>query len=315
MSAKYASSVATISGKSRLTMAELCALDISTSGYYSKDETKKIWQTVNMLYFGGITNINAYVDILNTAKYAKYFIAYSARLSYLSQQLRWDGEVGLYYPINTYQSHEGVTGYNDSYTTMTTLMLKLHQNQNDFTVVDNQFILESEVKDGRIYNDYVSFSSIFMPKVDVLPLEVLKKLIEFEKSGGSVYWVNGTPTLPDDLNDIEEFKTLASKLKKTNLSSSTDLNAIKKNVKYSEIELDIEGSSVTLMAGKYLLGDDSAYWLYNDASKARNCDITYEGAKGFEVYDPLTGEIEYLDGSSITINLEQYCAKIIVVKK
>jgi hypothetical protein len=69
------------------------------------------------------------------------------------------------------------------------------------------------------------------------------------------------------------------------------------------------------MAGKYLLGEDSDYRLDNDTSKARNCEITYDGAKGFEIYDPLTGEIEYLNGSSITINLEQFCAKIVVVKK
>ena len=314
MSAKYASSVATIAGKGRLTMAELCALDIPTSGSYNNEEIKKIWQTVNMLYFGGITHINAYVDIVNTGRRAVKFIDYSARLGYLSRQLTWDGEIGVYYPINTYQSHEGVSGYNDG-KTLNTIMLKLHQNQNDFCMVDNQFILEADIKDGRIFNDHVSFSVILMPKVDVVPLDVLKKLLEFEQSGGYVFWVNGTPTLPDNINDIDEFKSLASKLKITNLNSSSDLNKIKMAAKYSEIEFDIEGSSVTLMVGKYKLGDAPAYWLYNDAGKLRSCDISCDGAKGFDVYDPITGEITSIDGSSCTIDLEQYCAKIVIIKK
>lgn len=148
-----------------------------------------------------------------------------------------------------------------------------------------------------------------MPGVEVVPLDVLKKLLEFESSGGTVLWVNQTPSLPDDLNDIEEFKTLTQ-----DLTSVSETRAQQLLFEKTKDELKIKKATNTLLVGKYLLEDARMYWLYNHNGANKDLTLTYESANGFDIYDPNTGEITTITGNSCAITIDPFSAKFVIIR-
>ena len=314
MAVKYATSSGTIMGKDRLSMVEFCAPDISDPANITETEKKWIWTTLNLMYFNGITHVNSYFAIEYLGSDAKTYADYFARLGYISRQAKWDGEVALYYPVNTEQAYSAPS-YSESINkspnagSINEVAKEMFKNQLDFTVVDNEFILEAEVKDGRLYTENVSFSVVCMPAVEVMPIEVLKKLNEFEAAGGTVVWIRTAPSLPDDLNDIEEFKTLTNGIE--TYATRAGVQKVKEAV---EEKLKIEKATSTLYVGKYTLNGSPMYWLYNYNDVEKELTLTYEGINGFDIYDPRTGEITSVEGSTMTLNVGAYDAKIVIIR-
>lgn len=312
MAVKYATSATTLEGKRR-TMVELCAADFQNFPF-SDEEVTNLWRVMNLMSFEGITDFNSYVDVKELGAKTQVFTEYFARLSYISRNAKWEGDVGLYYPINSVQAasvpvnsqNRHGTKYSGSINTTAT---KLWESQLDFTVVDNQFILEATVENGRLYTDAVSFKAICMSGVDVVPLDVLKKLVEFEQSGGKVVWIDCLPTLCDDVDDMEEFNTLVSQLKVT--KRDVAMEEVKAHCKG---KLTITRETPSLYVGKYTLEDAPMYWIFNNHDLEKNLTLTYEGAKGFDVYDPMTGEITSYSGDSFQLNVGVSNTKIVVVR-
>ena len=313
MAIKYASSATTLEGKDRMTMVELCAPDF-TAFPFPEDERDNLWRVANLMAFEGITSFNSYVDVKELGTRTKEFTNYIARLSYISRHARWEGEVGLYYPINSFQATATPVNSQNRYGTtfsgsINETAMKIWQNNLDFTVVDNEFILEATVENGKIFTDAVSFSAICMSGTEVVPLNVLKKLLEFEQSGGKVVWIDCIPSLPDKLSDVEEFNTLVSSLKVTKRD-----DAIEQVKEHCDRKLKIERETPSLFVGTYTLDGAPMYWLFNNHDLEKNLTLSYEGALGFDVYDPMTGEIESIAGDSFKINIGVSNAKIVVVK-
>lgn len=314
MAIKYATSATTIAGKERISMVELCAPDLEADGIITDEEVEMVWTTLNLMYFQGINQINSYFSLEQTGSQAKKFTDYFGRLSYISRNAVWDGDVALYYPINTNQAYSVPSKTSSLSTTSSTTCIseiakEMFKSQLDFTVVDNEFILEAEVANGRLYTDNVSFSAICMPGCEVVPYEVMQKLKEFEQGGGTVKWVNSVPVLPDDHDDIEAFSALVKGIESTDARQ-----AVKDIKKATEDKFVIERETSSLYVGKYVLDDAPMYWLLNNYDMKKNLTVTYEGATGFDIYDPYTGTITSVEGDSCQVELDKYCAKIVVVK-
>lgn len=319
MTVKTAASVSRITDKENVTMVELCALDLPNTSTYGEEEQRIIWNTLNMIFFNGANHINSYVDI-DAMRYSRvnnnkqHFVDYFARLAYFSRNAEWDGDIALYNPMATFQSYTMASGSDEQYWPndmhlSNSIAMKLWANQQDFLRIDDVFMSEAQVVDGRLTNGHASFSAVVLPHVEVMPLETLKKLDELKKAGGSVYFVNGVPTLPDSFEDMEEFKALASTFTSTTESAATvDL---KENFSY---ELKINRASSGLYVSRYELGGEDTYWVLNRTPRDRSYKASCEGAKGFDIYDPVTGEISHVAGDSLEISLRENCALLITVK-
>lgn len=315
MAVKYASSANTLTGKERMTMVELCATDFLV---FPTPESEKveIWRTMNLMQFQGITQFNAYLPI-DQAAYDYYdiksFTDYFARISYISREATWDGEVGLYYPINTFQAYSA-----PNYTSVrgvptqdliSRTALALYKNNLDFTVVDNEFILEAKVENGRIYNDHVSFSAICMPGTEILPYEVMKKLSDFEKSGGKVVWIGSVPTIC--LEEAKQADYTALIAGKTQVTAEIGARLVKNHCEYDIVLNDTNN----LYIGKYLLEDATMYWLFNYSDSSRTFHLyECEGGKSFDIYDPKTGNITEKNSASFDFSIDANSALFIVVK-
>lgn len=313
MAMKYASSATTLEGKDRMTMVELCFTDCD--GFPMSEENKdSLFKTVNTMAFLGITHYNCYVPLNQLGDRQRLFSDYLARLSYMSRNAVWVGNVGLYYPINTFQAYSVPSHTQEMKTpkylsSISNTALELFANQQDFTVADNQFILEASIENGRIFTENVSFSVICMPGVEVLPLEVAKKLDEFEKSGGTVIWVDCLPTVGDSLGESEELKAL--------LEGKTVMNYREAGLAAKEANPDplkIKRETPTLYVGRYTVEDAPMYWLYNSHDLEKSLTLTYKGARGFDIYDPETGEITFVEGESAAVNIKSLYTKLVVVR-
>jgi hypothetical protein len=310
MAAKYAASVTTLEGRERLTMAEVCAVDFDAMPLFNKD-MRKMFNTLNLLYFSGITNVNSYVAAEKFYPYEKTFTDYFARLGVVSRAAEWDGGIALYYPINTFQAYstpinsEGVR--KPASNNIAGVAKAIYEAQMDFTVADNQFIREAEIKDGTLTNGHVSFKAVCVPGAEVMPLDVLKKLIDFENAGGTVLFVGNTPSLPDRLSDTAEFTSLAVGLK--TVSSKVAVEKLREACDYGIVK-----ANKKMYVGKYTLNDAPMLWVFNYQEKAADVTVGIDGAVGYDIYDPLTGEITYMAESECKINVIANNACIIVAR-
>ena len=330
MAVKYATSAETLVGKNRMTMAEFAPTenvfknDVA-DGLLTSENKNKLLKTLNLLQFHGVTNIVSYFAIEyfgETTAQRKEVTDYLARLSYMSRQSKWDGDIGLYYPINSQQAvstpskNEENQTYED-FKYINTVAEAIYENNMDFTIVDNQFIMEATVEDGVIYNGNVSFKAICMPAVDVIPLEVLQKLNAFEASGGKVYWIKTAPTLPDSKNDIAAFNELKFDISVVSLENAmTDLK--------SACSYGISTDYDNVYVGKYKLNDATMFWVYNyngDSIGGQNNNVLVclpktLGAVSYDIYDPATGTVETVAAHEIAdtyVSIPGNTAKLIVI--
>ena len=177
----------------------------------------------------------------------------------------------------------------------------------DFTVADNRFFREAEIVDGTLTNGNVSFKAVCVPGAEVMPLDVLKKLIAFEEAGGTVVYVGCTPTLPDKTSDVSEFSTLASRLKSVSANSAVD--KLKDTCDYGIVK-----AHKKMYVGKYTLNGSPMLWVFNYQEKDGDITVNIDGATGYDVYDPLTGEITYVNGAECKVNIIANNACFIVAR-
>ena len=63
-----------------------------------------------------------------------------------------------------------------------------------------------------------------------------------------------------------------------------------------------------------MLEDAPMYWLVNNNSLEKVLNLSYEGAKGFDIYNPNTGKITSVSGSSAEVTVDASSAAFVVVK-
>ncbi len=327
MSIKNAASISRITDKENLTMIELCILDLIGPSALNEEQQEILWNAMNLIYFFGGNFINSYVNIDATKSNKQHFVDYFARLGYISQSAEWDGDIALYNPIATHQSYTMASGADNLYeqkdlTLGNDIAHKLWDSQLDFLRIDDTFIHEAEIKNGALTNGYASFTQIIIPHAEVMSLKSLQKLYEFQQAGGKVYFANGVPYLADRFEDMDALKELASQFTPTLCDSSISVDEMISEIKkYDNFNLTVKTkrSSSAVCLSKYTLNGEETYWIYNESMIDNKFKLVYDGEiKGFEIYDPLTGEIEYVEyteGSEFEIDFNKRCAKFVVIKK
>lgn len=313
MAIKYASSVSKLIGETR-TMLELAPTDYGNLRL-TEGEMNNLWQTLSLQYFFGANQISSYLSLDALSYRQKLFCNYFSRLAYMSRTAKWNGGIAVYYPINTAQAYS--TPSRDQsvpepktvpQTVMNSICMKISQKQMDYLVVDNEFIREARIENGRLCNDHVSFRAVVMPAVEVMPLDVAEKLIEFTENGGSVMWLNCTPTVADKHSDTSSLRTLMIGVKTVSMNKTlSDLEEL------CGPKLKVRKSTSTLYIGTYTLDDAPMYWLYNNNGIDKSLTISYKGALAFDIYEAETGKITRVYGDSFEYTLKAYKTSFITV--
>jgi hypothetical protein len=218
---KFLSSVA--QAKDRETVAGLLDPMIARSAPNLTLPTPNIRRIVNMAAFCGVNKITNYLywDQYDPADY-RALNEYVGRLSLVLRGARSAATVAVYYPIETFQAeflpspstwspefwpktwHRMVERIADQDEVARSLILR----GIDFNWLHGDWIREGKVEDGALVAGGGRYTTVVMPEVEVLPLDIAERLADFEKAGGKIIWVKSLPVLGDAAAEHEKVRAL-----------------------------------------------------------------------------------------------------------
>ena len=99
---------------------------------------------------------------------------YTARLSYILQNSKPDIKTALYYPQRSVSA--GGTIYDETKKSFEDLGHLLMAKGVSFDLIDEEFVEKATVSNGALVGEFVTYENVFVPKGELEPEEVIKKL-------------------------------------------------------------------------------------------------------------------------------------------
>lgn len=298
MAAKYVGSAARMTGKTEKVMVEICPLPDHNGGKeYSLSEE---CGTMDLIFMSGINHINSY---LTPERLPGEFPVYAdtfARAAYVLRGCRWNGKIGLYYPIETMQGlyhpeHRGVNsgapvsdGERLAEQTMFRLYSEICESGRDFTIVDADWLCEAACEGGVFSACGLEISALVMPGAVYLDSKTRACLDRFEKQGGLVLWVAAKP------EDIDA------------PLCDAPAELLKKHVDYG-IELDA-ALAKDLFVSPYIKEEKRVYYLINSSPEPNRVTVRFSGGAAFDVWHNSDGRIT----SENTFTLAPYTSVFVI---
>ena len=300
--AKYVSSSAYLDDRDSTSIAGLFEPMIGLRfGYHLSDLTPEIpimKRTVNMNMLCGINQFTSYMpyqrkeDGYDADEYKK-FNEYVGRIAMMLRGSKSEAPVAMYYPIKTFQSKylatdkpwRKMTAQFRAWQEVVDDLAKSILNSGiDFNFVTDDVLLKSTVRNGKLIVGTHTYSQLVMPKVEVIPLDVLKKIQEIKAAGIRVHWVKAVPHLGAKMEEHNEVQAIAKTLL-TNDSPISDLKRIRDN----EFSIDFETSNNQLNMARFKKEDKRIYFVVNDSKEEITLTATSEDVKSLKIYNPLDG--------------------------
>jgi len=316
----YAGSSARMAGKQDYVMVELCpTTDGQNGNYATKADAFKI---TNLTFKSGVNHMNSYCQLASfkqgDVSYFKEFANYTSRMSYILRKANYDSRVGIYYPIETVQGIWKVTSDNlrdftdDQYgTKVQKSIMKLVQGYWkagwNGTMLDADSIKIAKIEGKALVINGVAFESLVLPYAKVMNTEVLKKLLEWEKAGGKLLFVGELPNVSTDFDKHDE---LAALVKGRSLVSVED--AISQSIASVDDDMTLTGQNI--YADRYDMGDKKMYFYINMNNTDTKISFSNPNAKGFDLYDNMTGEIISVNGTSGEYIIPANASIFVIVK-
>ena len=185
--------------------------------------TLKIRRIVNMAALCGVNRITNYLlwDQYDPADY-RALNEYIGRLGLVLHGARSAASVAVYYPIETFQSEflpSPTVWSPDFWPEAWNRMVERIRDQDevarslvlrgiDFSWLHGDWIREGRVEDGVLVAANGRYTTIVMPEVELLPLDVAQKLAEFEEGGGKIIWAKSLPQVGDAVGEHEKVREL-----------------------------------------------------------------------------------------------------------
>jgi hypothetical protein len=304
LAAVYAGSAARMAGKQGYVMVELCPTTDGQDGRFAtKEDAFKI---ANLTFKSGVNHINSYGQLWNfkegETNYFRQYADYTARLAYMLRKANYDSRVGIYYPIETIQGiwkarSETLQDFTDGkYGTkvqhaLLDLVQGLWSAGWDGTLVDADSILLAKVEGKALVINGVAFEALILPYATIMKPEVLKKLLTWERAGGRLLFVGDLPRVATDPDRHEEVAALIKG--RSLLSVSTALREA-----VSAVKDLMTHSGANIFLSRYDMGDRKMYFFINMNPAPQEIFFSHPQAKGFDLYDNMTGIVLSINGAS-----------------
>ncbi len=210
--------------------------------------------------------------------------------------------VAMYYPIETFQSlhvpsakvfgewlkdqPEAAAGHD----TQENLARTLYQRGYDFSWLDADAVLCAQIRDGRLMIGPHAYTSIIMPRVELLPLAVLEKLQRFEAAGGKVLWVDRLPRLGDTPAEHAQVRAAVAT---SRVISPEEVVSNLGPAFPEDFRLRLDGKPEGLFITRWLQKGRRVNFVVNAAYEPLTATLRLEGRPGgtLWVYDPADGGI------------------------
>jgi hypothetical protein len=258
---------------------------------------------INMAALMGVNRFTSYLpwDRYPPEVYRR-FNENVGRLGVMLQGARNVSTVAMYYPIETFQSlytpsskvfpewlkdqPESAAGHE----TQEKVVRSLYQNGCDFSWLDGDAVLRGEIREGRLVVGPHEYTSIIMPRVELLPLAVMRKLQQFEKAGGKVVWVDRLPRLGDK---ADEHARILAAVAASRFIAPDDVVKHLGPAFPESFRLRIDGKPAELFITRWLQKGRCVNFVVNSSLTPVGARILLEGRPGGKiwVYNPADGSI------------------------
>lgn len=185
----------------------------------------------------------------------------------------------------------------------------------EFLVGDRHYLDKMKVRKGKLETGPFSFSTIILPSVEILTLDVAKKIVGFAKSGGRVYSLGELPaaSAENGMND-PQMKKLMDELKALPSYSSGQESLkpwVEKSAPGLTSHLEFTSGSFALLQLHRRIDGRNFFWLANNTGLKQDCEVKIKGVKGTaSIWDCETGDIRPVNsvetafGSDISLSFK-----------
>ena len=267
---------------------------------------------VNMAVFCGANQFQTYLfwQLYDPASY-RGMNEYLGRLSLALRGARAAATVGLYYPIETFQAGfvptskfwtEPITEWDTLRSwqnTVNSTVQSLCKAGIDFNWLHGDWLRNAVVEGGTLVVGGDRYSTIVLPRVELLPLAVAQKLQEFQSAGGRVVLVGRAPELGDS---AAEHAAVAAIFTGLPTIPPADLATALGAVMPPDFELMVappalvEGAEQEFFNARFTRDGRRIIYLVNNAMTALTSSLALadNGTRQVSVYNPLDGSITAL---------------------
>ncbi|HEC44867.1 MAG TPA: hypothetical protein ENI20_18800, partial [Bacteroides sp.] len=256
-------------------------------------------RTINMSFLCGVNQVNSYIPYQEYQGEEKdEFVRMGDYLSRMSMMLRGaknEAAIAMYYPIETFQSsyiastlpHNKIANnYAYLQNTLDRMAVDMIQNGLDFNYLTADAILNASVVGNFVQAGTHLYSSIVMPRVEVIPLDVLEKLQFIADAGIPVHWVDAVPSLGTNAGEHGAVQQISSTLA-TTANPLPDLLMIRDN----QFSIQVSSSVNKLNMSRFTRDGKRIYYIINDSENEITLTAESELTDTVQIYNPVNGEI------------------------
>ncbi|MHB1484210.1 MAG: glycosyl hydrolase family 2 protein [Saccharofermentanales bacterium] len=300
---KFASSAARMIGQKKV-MMEYCPVGPDLDKYRN-DMANQLRGVANLIFFTGANHVNSYHT--NTPEIDNPWNVYIGRLARILRNADSNAQIAVYYPIETMQSlykptpafmFDGIDqpdGVMDLDNNLISFCQRLFKEKLDFNFLDSESILSSDSDKENMIVAGLKYKVLIMPFMQVVPVSVLEKIGEFEKSGGHVFWLEKLPSMgmTMDEHEIVRRKLQISSVNLIEDFLTPDLFVHLKNIITANLTIVEENGTNDIWISPYLIEGNEVNFVINtsDAPRYFNMSLKHEDTP-VELYDASTGEIQ-----------------------
>jgi len=264
---------------------------------------RRMMRIINMACLMGANQVTSYIpwERYTAAAYRRTNETVG-RLGVMLRGARNASQIALYYPIETFQSQYRPSTRNwidalserpeyvQGLKTQEEIIRGLYGHGYDFSWLDGEAVLGAQVSGGRLIVGAHEYTTILMPRVEMLSLAVVRRLLAFEASGGRVLWVDAVPHLGDSMDEHAAVRAALAAAKA--VTPGVAMGSLGTAFPES-FRLRLEAAVQNVLVGRYLRDGHPVSVVVNnqDAEAAPGLRLEGAAAGAVWVYDPATGAI------------------------
>lgn len=301
---KYASSAAWLTGKDRV-MIEIAPA--ANPDEFATNHLDYALGAMTFAYFDGGNQVTSYYGQANVDKETgKAFNEYVGRMGAMTTGAQNLSKIAVFYSVDavaaayqapaTQQLYNAPDAAKDIDKLVTRLTAGIRKQGLDYVFIDDASLQGGSVSAKGLTVGSFTFSTVIVPGAAMMDIESMRVLDALIEAGANVIFVETMPTLAFYEKDQAEMEQLSKKHE--GLLKSKFSDAISAITETSE--LGVKTARKYVYVSPYEKNGVKFFFLALDSTRDADVTLSYEGACGFRIYDPLTGSITEVE-SEITL--------------
>ena len=292
---KYASSAAWLTGQQRV-MIEIAPAN--NPDEFATNHLDYALGAMTFAYFDGGNQVTSYYSQSGSDKETgKAFNEYVGRMGAMTVGAQNLSKIAVYYSIDavagayeapkTQQLYNAPKAAQENDKLINRLTSGIRKQGLDYVFIDDASLQGGTVSAKGLTVGNFTFTTILVPKATLMDIESMRVLDALIEAGVTVIFIEEMPSIAFLEKDQAELEALSQKHASLLVIKFSDaISAIKE-----ESELKVGTPRKYVYVSPYEKNGVKFFFLACDSKRDIEITLSYEGACGFRIYDPLTGEI------------------------